>query len=107
MKHTTTRNASFSGYAIAHGMVHNESRNKFPTMLYGFETEEEFDLTKPGSTFYGFVMEGHPILHIEELQIPLKKGMYFCVPGDTVASITGGDGLIVERIGFKGVFSLG
>ncbi len=98
---------SYSNYQLKHGLVcSNKNGNPYPTNLHGFTNDQPFNFTNSRSTYFGFVYKGNATLHYDGLEIPLKAGMYFSVPG-AGASIIGGVGMVVEKINYRGLFSMG
>ena len=97
---------AFSRFVLKHGLLFDNSANQYPTKLHGF-CKDYLHMDKSDSTYYGFVHEGHATLYIGEQGYILRPGMYFCVPGTVGAYIVNGSGIVVERIGYNGVFSLG
>jgi len=99
--------SSYSNYKLAHGLVcKNEEGKNYPTNLYGFTEGKEFNFQDSSSTYFGFVSEGLATLYYNDLKIPLKEGMYFCLPGSN-ASLIGGNGIIIEKRNYYGLFSIG
>lgn len=58
-----------------------------------------------GATHFGFVYAGDATLSCVAGSFPLRQGMYFAVPGD--ARIAGGQGLVISRHGYTGLFQIG
>ncbi len=76
---------------------------KFPTGFYGWNQKTlEFGAN---GTHFGYVSEGEAFLQTASGNFTLKEKMFFAVPNDL--QITGGKGVIMTRIGYKGVFSIG
>lgn len=98
---------SFSDFKLSHGMIfENFYENQFPSSLYGFTGEQYLSFEHLESTYYGFVLDGNPVLKYGDLDIPLKKGMYFCIPGGN-GSIHNGSGMVIEKLDYRGIFSVG
>lgn len=98
---------AFLGFQLAHGLIFDNSENAFPTNLYGFTDDGMLHLEKNTSTFFGYMHEGVGFLHLNGTEYPILPGMYFCVPGTMKATLTGGSGIIIERVGYNGIFSIG
>jgi hypothetical protein len=108
---------AFTPFLLATGLLYNYDANAWPTRLHGFDLFSELPatldeqlsrhLTIEGadSTFYGFVYDRPATLVTRWGTFMLQPGMYFCVPGSF--QLIGGRGIIIERIGYAGVFSLG
>jgi quercetin dioxygenase-like cupin family protein len=88
---------------MTHGRVENLSQNEFPTLVWAW-TGDRLAVDEPG-THFGFVYAGAAVLRCSAGVFPLKTGMYFAVPGEL--SIEQGSGMIVSRLGFRGLFHLG
>jgi quercetin dioxygenase-like cupin family protein len=100
-------NVSYSNYKLVHGLVcNNEEGNHYPSNLYGFTNGKVFHFENNQSTYFGFVSKGTALLHYHDLAIPLKEGMYFCIPGAS-ATLVGGEGIIIEKNNYYGLFSIG
>ena len=100
-------NKSFTPLNFGSGRLFDYSFNKFPTRLYAWDSDlaDNLQIEQRGSTFYGFVFQGTVSLSVSGLRFPLMTGMYFSFA--EMGSICGGRGILVERVGFKGLFTLG
>ena len=76
---------------------------KFPTAFYAWN-QEILQLGANG-THFGYVAEGEAFLQTESGKFTLREKMFFAVPNNL--QITGGKGIIVTRIGYNGMFSIG
>lgn len=94
---------SFIPYSLTHGLLADLSNDEFPTRLRGFDGGWLTLLT--AGTHYGYIWEGEPILMIEAGTFQLAAGMYFSVPGE--GKLLGGKGIVITRLGYQGVFSIG
>lgn len=65
---------------------------------------DKFEAGNETDTCYGFAQEPGSLV-VDGLTYPLRTGMYFCVP--SAFRVVGGSGVIITRINFKGVFSIG
>ena len=106
---------SFSAFEFRKGLLADLSEDEFPTKLYAWVDSDEDEGEKFGldfgpigfeSTFFGFVHEGEAVLSIDgHSPYFLKKGMYFST--NKPFSISGGKGILVESVGYNGVFNIG
>jgi mannose-6-phosphate isomerase-like protein (cupin superfamily) len=98
---------SFTPFEFRNGELFDASQDEFPSRLHAWDSQsaETLEVEREGSTFYGFVFEGDATLATRDSAFPLQAGMYFSVPEK--ASISGGKGILIERVGFKGQFMLG
>lgn len=101
------KNPAFSAFEFKNGMLFDYSDNRFPSKLHAW-TPEGQSLREENSTYYGFVYEDKAILKKcsdPNVCYPISKGMFFCVPEPV--QIYGGKGIIIERVGYKGMFYVG
>lgn len=100
-------NKSFSGFELKHGLIFDYSENKYPTKLYGSE-DALISLDNEESTYFIFnCNDDYSSLHITGTgYFCIAENMYACVPGRR-GSYYVGTGLVIERIGYKGLFSIG
>ena len=88
----------------SHGLLRDMSEDEFPTQLRGWD-DETLNLPSSG-THLGYVWQGVPVLKTPVGGFILQAGMYFCLPGDGI--VWGkGQGIVVTRLGYQGVFSIG
>lgn len=98
-------NPSFSAFKWRDGQLHDYSKNEYPTRLHALVGNSVFHF-REGSTYFLFQYEG---LSYINGRFPLPKSYY----GSATSAenfIQGGDGssvLIIERIGYQGVFLIG
>jgi AraC-like ligand binding domain len=76
---------------------------KFPTALYAWK-EASLELSG-GGTHFGYVFKGNSILKTNLGSFHLREQMFFCAPDAFL--IEGGEGIVITRIGFVGMFSIG
>jgi hypothetical protein len=93
----------FSLYKLETGCLSASCDERFPTALHAWNADT-LDLPANG-THFGFVQRGTAVLICETGEFTLGEKMYFCVP--TSFQINGGAGVIVTRLNFKGLFSIG
>ena len=109
------KNYSFSSWELQSGLLYNYSENEYPTRLYSWDQKPttfpaivKTRLTKDmplAVTYYGYIFEGVAQLSLKDNTYNLKTGMYFSC--HERFSISGGSGIIIERIGEKGMFIIG
>lgn len=75
----------------------------FPTSLSAWK-ETAFQFSTEG-THFGYVFRGEANLKTDLGNFTLPEKMFFCVPNAFL--IEGGEGIVITRIGFKGMFSIG
>jgi hypothetical protein len=93
----------FQLFELNSGCLSKACDEKFPTAFYAWR-HETLELGTKG-THFGYVNQGRAVLETDSGVFTLKSGMFFCVPNRL--QITGGEGVIVTRIGYQGMFSLG
>ncbi len=94
---------AFSEFQFTSGLLFDYSSNQYPTKLHAWTGQLE--LSTPNSSFYGYIFEGDTEVSTLDNEYKLISGQYFCF-ADKV-SINGGRGIVIERIGFRGMNSLG
>lgn len=94
---------SFTAYSLTHGLLANFSHDAFPTLLLAWN--EDVLPLPPTGTHFGYVYAGQPTLQTELGAYNLNSGMYFSLPDS--GSISGGRGVVMTRLGYRGMFSLG
>ncbi len=77
---------------------------RFPTALHAWREADALELPANG-THFGFVERGDAALRCAAGEFVLREQMFFCVPDDF--QIKGGAGIVVTRLGFKGMFGIG
>jgi quercetin dioxygenase-like cupin family protein len=95
--------APFTSYALAHGLLEDQSDDAFPTVLAAW-VENSLHRETTG-THFGFVWAGPASLRCASGSFTLRSGMYFAVPGEL--QIAQGKGILVTRLGHRGFFHLG
>ena len=94
---------AYSEFEFKNGLLFDYSNNKYPSRLFAWEGTQEF--VGRGSTFYGYVFEGDTIISTIDNAYTLKSRQYFCF-NDTF-TLNGGRGIVIERIGYRGMNSFG
>lgn len=102
-------NKSFILCGLEHKKLVDMSDDEFPTKLRMWNGKE-VSLNLPWSeyfTHFGYVYEGVIRLHtVQRDSYELQAGMYFSLPEGGI--IWGdGSGIVVTRLGYKGMFSIG
>lgn len=99
---------AFDHFSPQTGLIESKLDEKFPTKLYGWSFEEKKrGKTYKGGTFFGFVQTGEARLVCKSGVFLLKKGMYFSVSERFTIRGKNTSGIIIERIGYDGMFSIG
>lgn len=101
------RMEAFTEFKWDNGLLYDYSSNEFPTKLHAWTNEGTVDLGYDQSTYYGYVYKGVAVLYLEGRSYQLLPGMFFAVPGGLKATVHSGCGILIERKGYHGVFSLG
>jgi quercetin dioxygenase-like cupin family protein len=77
----------------------------YPSRLVVHAASTAFD--RSTSTTFGFVVSGRATVRAEGVAATLEPGGFFSVPGSFTLDVTGGKLVCVERVGFRGLLSLG
>jgi hypothetical protein len=93
----------FQLFNLNSGCLSQLCDESFPTAFYAWN-QEPLNLST-NSTHFGYVAQGKAFLRSDSGDFTLKRGMFFCVPNKL--QISGGEGVIITRIGYRGIFSLG
>ncbi len=75
------------------------------TRVYGVH-DDTLDLP-PGATHYGMITEGGAILHDRDDRFRLRAGMFFVMTGACRLAAPGGRGLVISRLGYRGLRQVG
>lgn len=101
-------NPSFSSWEINEsGCIYDYTDNRFPTKLYSYNDYYHFEGTcwyknmPCASTYFGYVFEGDTVIMTKDEVYTLKSGMYFSL--NKRFSVAGGRGIVIEKIGEKGM----
>lgn len=97
------RNHSFSAFDFKTGVLFDYTDNRFPTVLHAVNGKHIFRFEN-SSTYYVFVYEGQAIV---DSTWPLLKGMFGSFTSGTLQTSHSSKVMIVERVGFNGVFGIG
>lgn len=68
-------------------------------------SESGLDL-RAGATHFGFIYRGPARMRHASGEFTLSKGMYFAAP-DVCRIEGGGEGIVISRVGYQGVFQIG
>ncbi len=99
-------NPAFTPFGLKNGLLCDLADNEFPTRLHAFSGINGLHLDSTSSTYYGFVLDGRPQLGASlQGHFELRSGMYFSLPSE--GYVRGGRGIIIERVGYTGTFSIG
>jgi len=93
----------FSTIDVVTGQGIDLSGDEFPAMVSAWSTEGP--KLSEDATHYGMVIAGNPLLTFGESTLRLRAGMFFVAPG--AARVEGGCGLVVSRLGYRGLFQVG
>jgi quercetin dioxygenase-like cupin family protein len=94
---------SFYTFELDTACLADSCDTQFPTALHAWN-ETALELSGNG-THFGFVQSGKPVLRTGSGEFILSETMYFSVPGNF--SIAGGAGIVVTRVDYQGLFSIG
>lgn len=97
----------FRALPCRHGLLVSLADSDFPTAVYGIGAGV---LALPaGDTHFGMITAGAAWLRTGEDAFRLRAGMYFAVPGPAAVEAEGADGqgLVVSRLGYRGLFQIG
>ena len=95
---------TFLSFELKHGCLFESTSDEFPSRLSAWKTDA-LELRDDG-THFGFVHQGFATLEVPAGKFLLAQGMYFAAPSGCRVSGPG-QGLVVTRIGYCGVFVLG
>lgn len=99
-------NKSFIPYELEHHHLADMSDDEFPTQLQAW-SNGVVQLNDVG-THFGYVYSGNAIINnpVTDYTFTLSAGMYFSLPSSGMMW-GDGEGIIITRLGYKGVFSIG
>jgi len=96
-------NPAYSEFKFTNGLLFDYTANDYPTRLHAWTRDSVF--ATPGSTFYGYVFEGPTRVSGGGNAYRLNSRQYFCFTDEM--SLSGGRGIVIERVGYRGMISLG
>ncbi len=94
---------AYSEFEFANGLLYDYTGNDFPTRLHAWTEPSNFDTE--GSTYYGYVFEGNTTVISGKNSYQLSARQYFCF--NEPVTLIGGRGIVIERINYRGMNSLG
>ncbi len=94
---------AYSEFTLTNGLVYDYTDNAYPTRLHAWQGRQT--LAAEGSTYYGYVFEGTTHLVTPDNEYRLHARQYFC--SHQPITLNGGRGIVVERIGYRGMNSVG
>ncbi len=96
-------NQPFQLFSLASDCLSELCDENFPTSFYAWNTDS-LELSGE-ATHFGYIFKGEATLKATQGTFNLRERMFFCVPNSL--QISGGEGIIVSRIGYNGMFFLG
>lgn len=97
-------NPTFQPLTIQSGLLLDLSDDEFPTRVWGWN-ESALELPAD-ATHFGMVTSGRAWLHWQGETFPLRAGMFWVLPDN--GTIEGdGQGLVVSRLEYRGLFQIG
>jgi hypothetical protein len=102
MPHVVSGHAApFSSFVLRTECLFDDSVSEFPTALWAWSEGETLRLDNTGAdALFGYIHVGPAQLRAEHNSYRLVTGQYFCL--SERMDITGGAGIVVRRIGFRG-----
>ena len=98
---------SFAVKRVSSDILFNAQETMYPSMMAGL-VHEAREFKTISSNYFGFVAEGTVTLERAGINpMTLVKGMYFSVPGSFRLDAKSGQAVIIERMGYRGLFSIG
>lgn len=94
---------SFSTFELKTACLARFCDAQFPTVLHAWN-EDALELSG-NNTHFGFVQRGKSVLQTINGEFTLGEKMYFSIPGSF--SIVGGAGIVVSRLDYTGLFTIG
>ena len=95
---------AYSEFTLTNGQLFDYSHNQYPTKLHAWNGTQTFGGSD--STYYGYVFGGGGTeLSSSSMRLHLRPRHYFCL--NEGFSLTGGSGIVIERLGFRGMNSIG
>jgi len=103
--YTKIMTAPFVPLTLETGLLCDLSDDAFPTRVWGFH-DDTIDLPAD-ATHFGMVTEGGGILNDREDRFRLRAGMFFVAVGACRLAAPGGRGLVISRLGYRGLRQVG
>lgn len=95
----------FVPLALETGLLLDLSGDAYPTIVQGFH-DDTLSLSAD-ATHYGMLTHGGAILHDREDRFRLRAGMFFVAVGRCEIAAPGGRGLVISRLGYRGLRQVG
>lgn len=99
-------NPSFSPFDLKTGMLADLQDDPWPTRLLAINRSGSFPVPIDG-THYVYCYEGSIAFSWNGNPQVLYAGMYACIPGESLLHAPVGSGIVITRIDYEGMFSLG
>jgi quercetin dioxygenase-like cupin family protein len=100
---TTSTTSDFVPLEIRDGLLVDLADDAYPTRVFGWRADVL--ALDADATHYGMAVEDGCVLQAEAGRFDLRAGMFFVAPG--AARVQGGAGMVISRLGYRGLFSLG
>lgn len=98
---------SFMIKKISNAVLFDAKETMYPSEMTGV-TGQSRGYKSVSSTYFGFVSEGPVVIERAGMApLSLSKGMYFSVPGEFTLDAKSGHAFVVERLGYRGLFTIG
>lgn len=94
---------SFQLFNLETNLLSEICDEKFPTSFSAWK-DGKLTFSNEG-THFGYVFSGEPLLKTKLGEFKLREKIFFCVPDKF--TVEGGEGIVITRIGYKGMFSIG
>ena len=95
----------FAPLSIRTGLLADLSDGPYPTTVSGWSVGKL--VLPPDVTHYGIVTRGKARLLSGTRELALSEGMFFVQPGAAEVDGSGGAGLVISRLGYRGLFQIG
>lgn len=95
---------NFHLYDIKNLKEHSDVDPQFPSKVVGWDNSE-INLCA-NATHFGYVFSGSLKINYEGEEYIIKKGMYFSIPDKAILN-GHGKGVVMSRLGVRGLFSMG
>ncbi len=101
------RSRHFISVPLQDGLLADFAQDQHPTTVWGWGHLGTALAPEAEGTHFGFVIAGPASLSVPTCgkTFELAEGMYFSAPGPV--RVSGGKGVVITRLGFAGMFSVG
>lgn len=96
----------FNPLSIETGLLVDLGDDVYPTRVLGWNGEA-LSLPDADATHYGMITEGEALLEVGGDTFRLRAGMFFVAPGRSNVRGEAGRGLVIARLGYRGLFQIG